>query len=88
LCFLQTTSQQIAASELIKLWAFALPEYHRVVHLDVDAMLLQPLDELFEQTAELVYTTDVMMADKKNKHNMPVQVAPSQHTHFTTAITI
>jgi alpha-N-acetylglucosamine transferase len=45
------------------------------VHLDVDAMLLQPLDELFEQTAELVYTTDVNMANKKNLHNMPVQVA-------------
>jgi alpha-N-acetylglucosamine transferase len=58
------------------------------VHLDVDAMLLQPLDDLFEQTAELVYTTDVMMADKKNKHNMPVQVATLQYTHRTTAVTI
>jgi alpha-N-acetylglucosamine transferase len=58
------------------------------VHLDVDAMLLQPLDDLFEQTAELVYTTDVMMADKKNKHNMPVQVATSEHAYVTKAISI
>jgi alpha-N-acetylglucosamine transferase len=61
-----------AASELIKLWSFTLTEYHRVVHLDIDAMLLQPLDELLEHNVDLVYTTDPAMAG--SEHNMPVQV--------------
>ena len=35
------------ANELIKLYAFTLTEYHRVVHLDIDMLVLQPMDELF-----------------------------------------
>ena len=34
--------------ELIKLWAYTLVEYPVVVHLDIDTLLLQPLDELFD----------------------------------------
>ena len=33
--------------ELLKLWAYTLVQYHRVVHLDMDSMVLQPVDELF-----------------------------------------
>ncbi|KAG5188466.1 hypothetical protein JKP88DRAFT_304203 [Tribonema minus] len=71
------------ASELIKLWAFSLTEYYRVLHLDVDALMLQPVDELIARDVELVYTTDVKMAP--NAHNMPVQggfllCRPSQAT--------
>ena len=33
--------------ELLKLWAYSLVEYHRVVHLDMDSMVLQSMDELF-----------------------------------------
>jgi alpha-N-acetylglucosamine transferase len=64
-----------AASELIKLWSFTLTENHRVVHLDIDAMLLQPLDELLEHDVDLVYTTDPATA--RTEFNMPVQVGPS-----------
>ena len=35
------------ANELIKLYAFTLTEYHRVVHLDIDMLVLQQMDELF-----------------------------------------
>jgi alpha-N-acetylglucosamine transferase len=66
---------QNTASELIKLWSFTLTEYHRVVHLDIDSMLLQPLDELLEHNVDLVYTTDVTMAT--SELNMPVQVIAS-----------
>jgi alpha-N-acetylglucosamine transferase len=70
-----TCTPQNTASELIKLWSFTLTEYHRVVHLDIDAMLLQPLDELLEHNVDLVYTADVTMAT--SELNMPVQVIAS-----------
>ena len=35
------------AWELLKLYAWTLTEYHRVVHLDVDSLVLQNFDELF-----------------------------------------
>jgi len=35
------------ADEFIKLHAYTLTDYHRVVHLDVDTFILHPMDELF-----------------------------------------
>ena len=34
--------------ELIKLWAYTLIDYPVVVHLDVDTLVLQPMDELYD----------------------------------------
>jgi len=34
--------------ELIKLWAYTLVDYEVVVHLDLDALVVQPMDELFD----------------------------------------
>ncbi|CAM9972615.1 unnamed protein product, partial [Hapterophycus canaliculatus] len=34
------------ANEFIKLHAYTLTDYHRVVHLDADTLILQPMDEL------------------------------------------
>ena len=34
------------ADEFIKLHAYTLTEYHRVVHLDADTLILHPMDEL------------------------------------------
>ena len=58
--------------ELLKLWAWSLVEYHRVVHLDMDCLVLQPFDELFNRTAEVLYTEDWLMANRNTK------VAPAQ----------
>ena len=43
------------ASEFIKLHAYTLTEYHRVVHLDVDTLLLHPLDRLMGEQEALFY---------------------------------
>lgn len=58
--------------ELLKLEAWTLTDYHRVVHLDMDAMLLQPLDSLFKMDKDLLYTCDVNMMSASSKH-CPVQ---------------
>lgn len=34
------------ADEFIKLFAYTLTDYHRVVHLDADTLILHPMDEL------------------------------------------
>ena len=34
--------------ELIKLWAYTIIDYPIVVHLDIDTMVLQPMDELHD----------------------------------------
>ena len=62
--------------ELLKLWAYTLTRFHRVVHLDMDSMVLQPLDELFDDLGEYgsfgaVYTYDWNMA--RRGKNPPVQ---------------
>ena len=38
-------------------------EYHRVVHLDMDCLVLCLFDELFNRTAEVLYTEDWLMAN-------------------------
>ncbi|CAM9908916.1 unnamed protein product, partial [Discosporangium mesarthrocarpum] len=55
------------ASELIKLHAYTLTEYHRVVHLDVDTMVTSNIDELIDMNASLVYTTDPAMNTRKSR---------------------
>lgn len=44
--------------EMLKLHAYLMTEYHRVVHLDTDWILLQPIDELLSGSASCVYTED------------------------------
>ena len=50
------------ASELLKLYAWLLTDYHRVVHLDMDSMVLQSMDELYDlEHLDLIYTCDYGM---------------------------
>ena len=44
--------------EFLKLWAYTLTEYHRVVHLDMDSLVLGNMDELFSIDKELLFTGD------------------------------
>ena len=60
------------ASELIKLHAYTLEEYHRVVHVDLDWIMLQPFEELFELEYSLLHTDDINMKGK-NSPISPVQ---------------
>lgn len=55
------------AWELLKLYAWTLTDYYRVVHVDMDCMLLQPIDELFDIDATLVYTADYNMMNQKHR---------------------
>ena len=59
------------AWELLKLYAWTLTEFHRVVHVDMDCLLLQPIDELFDLDVSLVYTADYnMMNDNQRRNRM------------------
>jgi hypothetical protein len=49
------------ADEFLKLWAFTLTEYHRVVHLDMDSIVFKNMDELYHQDYELLFTGDYNM---------------------------
>lgn len=49
------------ADEFIKLWAFALTEYHRVVHLDMDSIIFESMDDLYSRDKDLLYTGDYSM---------------------------
>ncbi|CAN0050547.1 unnamed protein product, partial [Ascophyllum nodosum] len=59
-------------AELMKFFAYTLTEYHRVVHLDTDVLVLQPLDPILDADNSLLYTTDVNMANLKSSV-LPVQ---------------
>lgn len=59
------------ADEFLKLWAYTLTEYHRVVHLDMDSVIFQNMDELYSLDKEMLYTGDYNM-----KGGSPV--APAQ----------
>ncbi len=62
------------SAELIKLSSYRLLQYDRVIHLDADVMLLNPLDPVLDLDYSLVYTTDPNMATyKKLTEQMPVQ---------------
>ena len=47
-----TRSGCCGEKELIKLWAYTLVNHPIVVHLDLDTIVLQPLDELFDAMLE------------------------------------
>lgn len=49
------------ADEFLKLWAYTLTEYHRVVHLDMDSIVFKNMDEIFHIDKELLYTGDYNM---------------------------
>jgi len=49
------------AKELLKLYAFTLMDYHRVVHLDMDFIIVRNFDELFDEERQFLYTTDPNM---------------------------
>ncbi len=61
------------SSELIKLNSYRLLDYYRVVHLDADVILLNPIEELFNLNYSLIYTTDPNMASHKGEDKLPVQ---------------
>jgi len=52
--------------EFIKLWAYTLTQHRAVVHLDLDTVVLQPLDDLFD--AMLMETS----ASLEVRRNIPV----------------
>ena len=49
------------ARELLKFYAWTLTDYWRVVHLDMDSLVLGNMEELFAMDASLVYTCDYNM---------------------------
>ncbi len=59
------------ADEFLKLWAYTLTEYHRVVHLDMDSIIFKNMDELYRIDKEMLFTGDYNM-----KAGSPV--APAQ----------
>jgi hypothetical protein len=52
------------ATELLKLYAWSFTEYHRVVHLDMDSLVLDSMDELYGLDKDLLYTCDYGMMTK------------------------
>lgn len=49
------------ADEFLKLWAYTLTEYHRVVHLDMDSIVFKNMDDLYELDKEMLFTGDYGM---------------------------
>lgn len=49
------------ADEFLKLWAYTLTEYHRVIHLDMDSIIFRNLDQILSIDKELLYTGDYNM---------------------------
>ena len=49
------------ADEFLKLWAYTLTEYHRVVHLDMDSIIFKNLDSILNTNYELLFTGDYNM---------------------------
>jgi hypothetical protein len=70
------------AKELIKLWALTFTQYPIVVHVDMDFIILKPLDALFD--AMLDETGDL----SKHKHSLnvmwPNQTLPTKINAFFT----
>jgi len=65
-------------SELIKLYAWTLTEFWRVVHLDMDSLVLGPMHELFGRDASLIYTCDYNMMNKNARAKNPKAVCAVQ----------
>ena len=71
------------ADEFLKLWAYTLTEYHRVVHLDMDSIVFGNMDSIFNLDAEMLFTGDYNM--KGRSPAVPAQggflvVTPSLQT--------
>jgi len=49
------------ADEFLKLWAYTLTEYHRVIHLDMDSIIFKNLDIILNKDFELLFTGDYNM---------------------------
>lgn len=49
------------ADEFLKLWAYTLTEYHRVIHLDMDSIIYKNLDGILNTNYELLFTGDYNM---------------------------
>ncbi len=59
---------------------YRLTQFDRVVHMDADTFLLNPIDELFQEADDgnsnrdsLIYTTDPNMASHRGEDCMPAQ---------------
>lgn len=61
------------SSELIKLNSYRLVQYDKVVHMDADTFMLNPIDDALETEHSVVYTTDPNMASHKGDDKMPYQ---------------
>uniref|UniRef100_A0A7S3HGE2 Uncharacterized protein n=1 Tax=Spumella elongata TaxID=89044 RepID=A0A7S3HGE2_9STRA len=71
------------ADEFLKLWAYTLTDYHRVIHLDMDSIIFKNMDQIFNIDKEFLFTGDYNM--KGNCKYPPVQggflvVQPSMQT--------
>jgi len=55
-----------------------LTDYHRVVHLDMDSLVLGNMDELFSRDASLIYTCDYNMMNHEAKGWQKGAVCPVQ----------
>lgn len=61
------------SSELIKLNSYRLEQYDKVIHMDADTFVLNPIDEVLKKDISLVYTTDPNMASHEGEDKMPAQ---------------
>ena len=61
------------ADEFLKLWAYTLTEYHRVIHLDMDSIIFKNLDGILNTNYELLFTGDYNMASKLNSVNLMIE---------------
>jgi hypothetical protein len=80
------------ATELLKLYSWSLTDYLRVVHLDMDSLVLDAMDELFEMDKHLIYTCDYGMMTPGSKA-CPVQggflvVKPSMEEYHALVGTV
>lgn len=55
------------SSELIKLNSYRLLQYDKVIHMDADTFLLNPIDDVLGTGHSVVYTTDPNMASHKGE---------------------
>ena len=77
------------AGELLKLRAWQLTEYDRVIALDMDAVLVRNIDHLFEQASpegSIMFTYDHAMNNPKSAFKPPVQggfllIKPAEHVY-------
>jgi hypothetical protein len=61
------------AAELIKLYAYKLLQYDKIVHMDADVLVLNSFTHTILKPYSLIYTTDPNMATHKGEDKMPVQ---------------